>query len=117
MNRSRTRMMAYPEGGTPGDESPSSSFSSSLLSPSSVDSCSISPVAFSDKSTNSGLEAGELFPVVHIISRTLTGNTHALYSSPASTVTFGKVATYSIISETAAGFVVGEVQIGKIRSC
>src|SRR5215210_6084867 len=46
-------------------------------------------------STNSGLWAGELLPAVHIGSRSLVVNTHALYSSPAFTVTFGNVATYS----------------------
>jgi hypothetical protein len=107
-------MTAQPVEGTLGEISsspsppPSSSSpsASSSLSPSSIVTCSIPPVAFSDKSTNSGLEAGELFPILHVNSRSLTGNTHALYSSPASTVTFGKVATYSIISEPAAGFMV-----------
>ena len=95
-------MMAQPVEGTLGEISsspsppPSSSSpsESSSLSPSSIVTWSIPPVAFSDKSTNSGLEAGELFPILHVNSRSLTGNTHALYSSPASTVTFGKVATF-----------------------
>src|SRR5215210_684196 len=46
-------------------------------------------------STNSGLWAGELLPAVHIGSKSLVVITHALYSSPAFTVTFGNVATYS----------------------
>src|SRR5918993_977342 len=54
-------------------------------------------VAFNDRSANSGLAAGELFPVVHMGSSVLTGNTHASYCPPAFTVTFGNVATYSII--------------------
>ena len=73
-------------GGMHGDRSPLSPssypLSSLLLSLPSVDNYSISLVASNDKSTNSGFEAGELLPVVHIISRSLTGNTHALYSSP-----------------------------------
>src|SRR5215203_1868244 len=68
------------------------------VTPSSViATCSTSPlVAFKDKSTNSGLAAGELFPDLHISSKSLTVATHALYSSPEFTVTFGNVATYSI---------------------
>src|ERR687898_1025192 len=76
-------------------------------SPSSTPTSSGSPfsrpvVAFNDRSTNSGLAAGELFPVVHMGSRVLTGNTHASYCPPAFTVTFGNVATYSIIPTPAA---------------
>src|SRR5215216_2584543 len=73
----------------------SSPTSSSFSSPS-INACSIPPAAFNDKSTNSGLEAGELFPVLHINSKSLVVITHALYSAPAFTVTFGNVATYSI---------------------
>jgi hypothetical protein len=54
-------------------------------------------VAFNDISTNSGLAAGELFPVVHVNSKPVVVITHALYSAPVLTVTFGNVATYSII--------------------
>lgn len=50
----------------------------------------------------------ELLPILQISSRFLTGNTHALYYSPAFTVTFGNIATYSLISEPAAGFGVGK---------
>src|ERR671910_1124081 len=76
-------------------------------SPSSTPTSSGSPfsglvVAFNDRSANSGLAAGELFPVVHMGSRVLTGNTHASYCPPAFTVTFGNVATYSIIPTPAA---------------
>src|SRR5918996_6231557 len=55
---------------------------------------------------NSGLRAGELFPVVRIGSKSVVVITHASYSAPEFTVTLGKVATYSIIPEPAAGFVV-----------
>src|ERR671914_1563353 len=57
-------------------------------------------------STNSGLAAGELFPVVHVNSNPTVVITHALYSAPVLTVTFGNVATYSIIPP-AAGLVEG----------
>src|SRR5919106_4556927 len=87
-----------------GDTSFSSSASSvssptysSSLSSSSIVTCSTSlPVAFNDKSTNSGLAAGELLPDLHVSSKSLTVATHALYSSPEFTVRFGNVATYSI---------------------
>jgi len=72
---------------------------------------STSSIAFNDRSTNSGLCAGELLPAVHIGSKSLVVNTHALYSSPAFTVTFGNVATYSIMPEPAAGFVVEGVEV------
>ena len=42
-------------------------------------------VAFKDRSTNSGLAAGELCPILYIMlsaSRFLRGKTHALYSAP-----------------------------------
>ena len=35
-------------------------------------------VTIIDTSTNSGLAAGELFTVVHLGSRVLTGNTHMI---------------------------------------
>jgi hypothetical protein len=38
---------------------------------------------FDVKSTNSGLRAGELFPVLHIGSKSVVVKTHALYSAPA----------------------------------
>jgi hypothetical protein len=40
-------------------------------------------------SINSGLEAGELRPVLHNTSRLLVVITHALYSAPEFTVTLG----------------------------
>jgi hypothetical protein len=40
------------------------------------------PVIFNDISTNSGLAAGELFPVVHVKSKLLVVVTHALYYAP-----------------------------------
>jgi hypothetical protein len=46
---------------------------------------------------NSGLKARELFPVSQIKFESLISNAHTLYSSPALTVEFGNVATYSII--------------------
>jgi hypothetical protein len=52
---------------------------------------------FNVTSTNSGLEAGELVSVSHTGSISLVVNTQALYSLPAVTVTFGNVATYSIM--------------------
>src|ERR671910_1425736 len=79
------------------DSSVSSPTSSSSLSSSCTVTCSTSLLlAFNDKSTNSGLAAGELLPDLHISSKSLTVATHALYSSPELTVTFGNVATYSI---------------------
>jgi hypothetical protein len=73
-------MMAQPVEGvlseipsSPSPPSPSSPSASSSLSPSTIVTCSIPPVAFSDKSTNSGLEAGEFFPILHINSKSLTG--------------------------------------------
>src|SRR5215216_3425542 len=58
----------------------SSPTSSSSLSSSSIVTCSTSlPVAFNDKSTNSGLVAGELLPDLHVSSKSLTVATHALY--------------------------------------
>ena len=54
-------------------------------------------IAFNVTSANSGLEAGELVPVSHTGSISLVVNTQALYSLPAVTVTFGNVATYSIM--------------------
>ena len=47
-------------------------------------------------------------------SRFLRGNTHALHSSPAFTITFGNVATYSIIPHTAAAFVVKGVEVVRL---
>src|SRR5215207_2502842 len=77
--------------------SPSLSPSSTVTPSSVIATCSTSPlVSFKDKSTNSGLAAGELLPDLHISSKSLTVATHALYSSPEFTVTFGNVATYSI---------------------
>src|SRR5215208_543527 len=60
--------------------------------------------------TNSGLAAGELFPVVHVKSKLLVVITHALYSAPTYTVTLGKVATYSIIPPFVPGLVIEEVK-------
>lgn len=62
-------------------------------------------MAFNDISTNSGLVAGELFPVVHVNSKPMVVITHALYSAPVFTVTFGDVATYSIMPPPALGLV------------
>ena len=64
------------------------------------------PVIFNDIPINSGLAAGELFPVVHAKSKLLVVITHALYSAPTFTVTFGKVATYSIIPPFIPGLVI-----------
>jgi hypothetical protein len=80
--------------------------SSSPPSSSSINPCSTPAVAFNDISINSGLAAGEFWPVLQINSKPLVVTTQALYSFPAFTVTFGNVATYSIIPALAAGFVV-----------
>jgi hypothetical protein len=53
--------------------------------------CLYVEVAFNEISTYSGLRAGDLLPIVQMGSRVLTGSTHALDSSPAVTVTLGKV--------------------------
>jgi hypothetical protein len=58
---------------------------------------------------------GELLPVAHIGCRSLVVNMHALYSSPTSTVTFGKVATYSTIFDPAAGFVVDGAKVVRLE--
>ena len=68
------------------------------------------PAIFNDISTNSGLAAGELFPVVHVKSKLLVVITHALYYAPTFTVTFGKVATYSIIPPFVPGLVIEGVK-------
>src|SRR5215204_7258966 len=49
------------------------------------------------------------YPVAHVKSKLLVVITHALYSAPRSTVTFGNVATYSIIPP-AEGLVVDGVK-------
>jgi hypothetical protein len=54
-------------------------------------------VSDNDISTNSGLLAGEFWPALQFKSKSLVVRTHALHSSPAFTVTFGNVATYSNI--------------------
>lgn len=80
--------MAQPVGGTlgeisssPSPPSLSSPSASSTLSPSSIATCSIPPVAFSDKSTNSGLEAGELFPILHINSKSYEQKSYTVTTS------------------------------------
>ena len=78
----------------------------SPLSSSSINTCSTPAVVFNDISINSGLAAGEFRPVLHINSKSLVVTTQASYCSPAFIVTFGKVATYSIIPASAVGFVV-----------
>ena len=70
------------------------------------------PIIFNDISTNSGHAAGELFPVVHVKSKLLVVITHALYSAPIFTVTFGKVATYSIIPPFVPGLVIEVKAVG-----
>ncbi len=49
------------------------------------------------------------YPVAHVKSKLLVVITHALYSAPRSTLTFGNVATYSIIPP-AEGLVVDGVK-------
>jgi hypothetical protein len=56
--------------------------SSSVSNSSNMVDSSPPPVIFNDISTNSGLAAGELFPVVHVKSKLLVVVTHALYYAP-----------------------------------
>ena len=68
-----------------------------------------------------GLGAGELFPVAQVKSKLLVVIIHVLYSVLAFTVTFGNVATYSIIPPFVAGLVVAGVNVvlglGELRYC
>jgi hypothetical protein len=91
-------------------------YHSSCSDSSSVTVSSAPPVAFNDISTNSGLAAGELFPVVHVKSKLLVVIIHALYSAPAFTVTFGNVATYSIIPPFVAEYG-GKAAISLVAYC